>query len=137
METQNSKQIPRAHVAMVPTPGMGHLIPLAQLAKRLVRQHNFLVSIFIPTIDDGTGSFMQPQRQVLESLPTSISTIFLPPVSLDDLPDNVPIETRIILTLVRSLSSLRDALKVLTESTRLVALVVDCFGSAAFDVANE
>ncbi|ESR41902.1 UDP-glycosyltransferase 72B1 [Citrus sinensis] len=137
METQNSKQIPGAHVAMVPTPGMGHLIPLVELAKRLVLQHNFLVSIFIPTIDDGTGSFMQPQRQVLESLPTSISTIFLPPVSLDDLPDNVPIETRIILTLVRSLSSLRDALKVLTESTRLVALVVDCFGSAAFDVANE
>ncbi|KAK9195133.1 hypothetical protein WN943_003252 [Citrus x changshan-huyou] len=137
METQNSKQIPRAHVAMVPTPGIGHLIPQVELAKRLVHQHNFLVTIFIPTIDDGRGSSMEPQRQVLESLPTSISTIFLPPVSFDDLPDDVRMETRITLTLARSLSSLRDALKVLAESTRLVALVVDIFGSAAFDVANE
>lgn len=116
---------------------MGHLIPLVELAKRLFHQHNLLVTIFIPTIDDGTGSLVQPQRQVLESLPTSISTSFLPPVSFDDLPDNVLMETRITLTLARSLSSLRDALKVLTESTRLVALVVDIFGSAAFDVANE
>ncbi|GAY55501.1 hypothetical protein CUMW_164690 [Citrus unshiu] len=137
METQNSKQIPRAYVAMVPTPGIGHLIPLVELAKRLVHQYNFLVTIFIPTIDDGTGSSIQTIRQVLESLPTSISTIFLPPVSFDDLPDDFRIETRITLTLVRSLSSLRDALKVLAESTRLVALVVDPFGSAAFDVANE
>ncbi|KAH9734257.1 UDP-glycosyltransferase 72B1 [Citrus sinensis] len=137
METQNSKQIPRAYVAMVPTPGIGHLIPLVELAKRLVHQYNFLVTIFVPTIDDGTGSSIQTIRQVLESLPTSISTIFLPPVSFDDLPDDFLIETRITLTLVRSLSSLRDALKVLAESTRLVALVVDPFGSAAFDVANE
>jgi hydroquinone glucosyltransferase len=46
-------------------------------------------------------------------------------------------ESRISLTLTRSLPALRDSFKVLAESTRLVALVVDLFGSVAFDVANE
>ncbi|XP_050120912.1 hydroquinone glucosyltransferase-like [Malus sylvestris] len=47
------------------------------------------------------------------------------------------IETKITLTLTRSLSALRDSLKVLNESTHLFAFVVDVFGVEAFDVANE
>ncbi|PRQ17468.1 putative hydroquinone glucosyltransferase [Rosa chinensis] len=46
-------------------------------------------------------------------------------------------ETKIALTLTRSLPVLRDSVKVLTESTRLVAIVVDIFGTEAFDVAKE
>jgi hydroquinone glucosyltransferase len=121
------------HVAILPTPGMGHLIPIVELAKRLASHHNFLVTLLIPT----DGSPIKPQKAVLEALPNSISSIFLPPVSLDDLPVDVAIETRISLTLTRSLPALRDSLKVLTESTRLVVLVVDLFGTDAFDVAKE
>ncbi|MCO5575289.1 hypothetical protein L7F22_029089 [Adiantum nelumboides] len=47
------------------------------------------------------------------------------------------VETKIALTLTRSLSALRISLIELTESTRLVALVVDLFGADTFDVANE
>ena len=36
---------------------------------------------------------MKPQKVVLESLPDAISSIFLPPVSFDDLPEDVKIET--------------------------------------------
>ncbi|XP_044476349.1 hydroquinone glucosyltransferase-like [Mangifera indica] len=121
------------HVAIVPTPGMGHLIPLVELAKRLVLSHDFFVTFIIPT----DGSPIKPQRQLLEALPSSISSIFLPPASFEDLPEDIKIETRITLSLVRSLSALRETLKVLTESTKLVALVADLFGTDALEVAKE
>ncbi|CAK7335689.1 unnamed protein product [Dovyalis caffra] len=121
------------HVAIVPTPGMGHLIPLVELAKKLVHLHNFFVTFIIP--NDGTS--MKPHKQLLQPLPKTISSIFLPPVNFDDLPENVLMETRITLSLTRSLEALRDSLKALTESTRVVALVVDLFGPAAFEIAKE
>ncbi|TXG50643.1 hypothetical protein EZV62_023167 [Acer yangbiense] len=140
MQTMQHKQetVPvQAHVAMVPSPGMGHLIPLVELANRLVLQHNIRVTFIVP--DD--GSSMKPQKKLLESLPEMISTMFLPPVNFEDLPDNVKMETRIELSMTRSLPAFRDSLKVLVQSElttgRLVALVVDLFGVATFDVARE
>ncbi|KAK3000701.1 hypothetical protein RJ639_022462, partial [Escallonia herrerae] len=121
------------HIAILPTPGMGHLIPLTEFAKRLVLHHNFTVTFIIPT----DGSPMQPQKDILQTLPKSISSIFLPPVSFSDLPEDRKIETQIALSVTRSLPSLREALKELAESTRLSALVVDLFGSLAFPVAIE
>ncbi|KAF2302212.1 hypothetical protein GH714_033752 [Hevea brasiliensis] len=122
------------HVAILPSPGMGHLIPLVELAKRIVSQHNDLFITFIVPTD---GSPSKAQKLVLESLPTTISSTFLPPVDLSDLPEDTKIETVISITVARSLPSVRDVLKSLVESTRLVALVVDLFGTDAFDVARE
>ncbi|KAG6749603.1 hydroquinone glucosyltransferase-like [Populus alba x Populus x berolinensis] len=122
------------HVVILPSPGMGHLIPLIELAKRLVHQHNFSVTFIIPT--DGSPS--KAQRSVLGALPSTIHSVFLPPVILSDLPEDAKIETLISLTVARSLPSLRDALSSLVASgTRVVALVVDLFGTDAFDVARE
>ncbi|KAJ0054185.1 hypothetical protein Pint_00559 [Pistacia integerrima] len=121
------------HIAVVPTPGMGHLIPLIEFAKRVVQQHQFAVTFIIPT----DGAPTKAQKSTLASLPSSINSIFLPPVTLDDAPENSKIETLISLTLVRSLPSLRDALKSLVANTSLVSLVVDLFGTDAFDVAKE
>ncbi|KAL6174823.1 hypothetical protein ACLB2K_051468 [Fragaria x ananassa] len=121
------------HVVIVPTPGLGHLIPLVELAQQLVAHHNFTVTFFIPN----DGSQLQPQKKLLEALPPAISYAFLPQVNFDDLPHDVVSETKIVLTLTRSLSALRDAVKLLAESTRVVAIVVDIFGWEAFDVAKE
>ncbi|XP_062028571.1 hydroquinone glucosyltransferase-like [Rosa rugosa] len=123
---------PACQVAIVPTPGLGHLIPLLELAKRLVVHHNFTVTFLIP--NDGTN--LTPQKKVLEVL-ESISSTFLPPVNFDDLPPESKVETKIALTLARSLSAVRASVKALAESARLVALVVDLFGPEAFDVAIE
>ncbi|KAJ6703472.1 UDP-GLYCOSYLTRANSFERASE 72B1 [Salix viminalis] len=120
-------------VAIVPTPGMGHLIPLVELAKKLVHQHNFSVTFIVPN----DGSPMKPQRQILQSLPKTMSSVFLPPVNFDDLPPNVLMETRITLSLTRSLDALRNSLKTLTDSTRVVAMVVDLFGPFAIEIAKE
>ncbi|XP_027160895.1 hydroquinone glucosyltransferase-like [Coffea eugenioides] len=124
-------QTPR--VALLPSPGMGHLIPLVEFAKRLILQHNFSVTIILPT----DGPLSKAQTTFLAALPAAIDYILLPPVNFDDLADDVRIETRISLTVTRSLPSLRVALKSLVDTTKLAALVVDLFGTDAFDVANE
>ncbi|XP_059643167.1 hydroquinone glucosyltransferase-like [Cornus florida] len=127
-------QLQTPHIAILPSPGMSHLIPLTAFAKRLVLHHNFSVTfIFFPT----DGSPMEPLKAILETLPKSIHTIFLPPVSFDDLPEDLNVETRIAVSVTRSLPVLRETLKALTESTHLSALVVDIFGIATFDVAKE
>ncbi|RXH95714.1 hypothetical protein DVH24_008214 [Malus domestica] len=133
-QPDHHKLLKPPHVAIVPTPGIGHLTPLVELAKRLVVHHNFSVTFII----SNDRSLLAPQKKVLEALSTlSISYVLLPPVSFDDLPDDVMIETKIGLTLTRSLSALRDSVRVLNKSTRLVSLVVDHFGAEAFDVAME
>ncbi|GMH00434.1 hypothetical protein Nepgr_002273 [Nepenthes gracilis] len=118
------------HVAILPTPGMGHLLPLVAFAKRIV-QCGFSGTFVIPT--DGPPT--KAQKEALAALPDAIGSVFLPPVSLNDLPEDAKVETIISLTLARSLPSLRRVLEDLKATKRLAALVVDLFGTDAFDVA--
>jgi hydroquinone glucosyltransferase len=128
------QQASHSHVAILPSPGMGHLIPLVEFAKRLVHHHTFIKITFIVPVD---GPPSKAQKSVLDALPSSMNYIFLPPVNLDDLPEGTKIEPIISLTVARSLPSLRDAFKLLVQTTKFKALVVDLFGTDAFDVARE
>lgn len=122
------------HVAIIPSPGMGHLIPLVELAKRLVDNHGFTVTFIIP----GESLPSNAQRSVLNSLSSSIASVFLPPTDLSDVPSTARIETRISLTMTRSNPVLRELFGSLSAEKRLPAvLVVDLFGTDAFDVAAE
>ncbi|KAJ6328761.1 hypothetical protein OIU77_010447 [Salix suchowensis] len=122
----------KPHVAIFPSPGMGHLIPLAELAKKLALRYDLSSTFIVPSI----GPPPEAQTKVLGSLPAGINYISLPPVSFDDLP-GIRAETQISLTITRSLSSIRDVLKSLVASTRLVALVLDLFGTDVIDIAME
>ena len=124
------EQKPR--IAILPSPGMGHLIPFVELAKLLFLHHDFHVTCIIPTF----GSPSKAMKEVLEALPTSIDHVFLPLVSLDNLEGVMP-GSRIILTMKRSLPSLLDVLKSQVATARLAAFVVDLFGTEALDVAKE
>lgn len=121
------------HIAILPSPGMGHLIPLVEFSKRLIFHHQFSVTLILPT----DGPVSNAQKIFLDSLPSSMDYHLLPPVNFDDLPKDVKIETRISLTVARSLSSLRQVLKSMVDTKKTVALVVDLFGTDAFDVAIE
>ncbi|XP_065621729.1 hydroquinone glucosyltransferase-like [Quercus suber] len=121
----------KPHIALLPSPGMGHLLPLVEFAKLLLHHHDFHITCIIPT----TGSPSKAMKEVLQALP-SIEHILLPPVNLEDLKGVQPGQ-QIKLTMIRSLPSLRDVLTSLVATTRLVALVVDPFGIDALDVAKE
>ena len=122
----------KPHIALLPSPGIGHLIPLVEFAKLLLHHRDFHITCIIPT----TGSPSKAMKEVLQALLTSIDHVFLPPVNLEDLKGAKP-GLQITLTMTRSLPSLRDVLTSLVATTRLVALVVDPFGIDALDVAKE
>ncbi|CAN0908786.1 Hydroquinone glucosyltransferase [Linum grandiflorum] len=121
-------------VVMLPCPGRGHLIPFVELSKRLLLRYNFSITILIPD----NGSDMTPQRQFLQSLnlPPTISPLYLPPISLSDVPSAHPI-TRISLTVIRSLPAIRDALIHLQHGGPVVAAVTDFVTTDALQVAAE
>ncbi|KAK1324804.1 UDP-glycosyltransferase 72B1 [Acorus calamus] len=117
--------------------GMGHLIPLVEFSDRLVRLG---LSVTLVTIGPPSAA----QKAILDSLPDSITAVSLPPVSLDDLPGDVRPQVATFLTVSRCLPSLRRLLQELTSADgdgsktgRLCGLVVDLFGTDAFDVAEE
>ncbi|KAL2529902.1 UDP-glycosyltransferase 72B3 [Forsythia ovata] len=133
LEAKQSPQLP--HIVMLPPPTLlGHLIPFIEFDKKLVFQYNFLVTFIIP--NDG-GSSINLQKALLEPLPTSINFIFLSPVSIDDLPEDACIETRMSISGIRSLPAFHDKLNELNKSNVILALVVDLFCPFAIDVARK
>ncbi|KAG0514931.1 hypothetical protein BDA96_10G235700 [Sorghum bicolor] len=129
---------PPPHVAMLATPGMGHLIPLAELAKRLASRHGATA-----TLITFASTASATQRALLASLPPAVSSLSLPPVDLSDLPRGAAIETRMSEECARSLPALTRLLSELGETmatatgTRLVAFVADQFGMDSFDAARD
>ena len=119
------------HVAMLATPGMGHLIPLAELARRLASRHGATATLLTFASTASTT-----QRAFLASLPPGITSLRLPPVDLSDLPRSATIETRMSEETARSVPAIAEALTKMKETTRLVAFVTDIFGTDAFDAAR-
>ncbi|KAG8391924.1 hypothetical protein BUALT_Bualt01G0237500 [Buddleja alternifolia] len=112
---------------------MGHLIPLVEFAKTLHHRHRISATLIIPT----DGPLSTAQKTFLSTLPSAIDYLLLPSVNFDDLQPDVKIETRISLTVTRSLPSIRDAVKSLHGSKKFSAFVVDLFGTDGFEVASE
>ncbi|CAO2146978.1 unnamed protein product [Urochloa humidicola] len=117
------------HVAMLATPGMGHLIPLA---KRLAARHSVTTTLLTFASTASTT-----QRTFLASLPPAVSSHPLPPVDLSNLPPDAPIEARMSEESMRSLPALKIILADLNRTTRLVAFVTDLFGTDAFAAARD
>ncbi|KAG8070191.1 hypothetical protein GUJ93_ZPchr0006g44756 [Zizania palustris] len=122
-----------AHVVLLASPGAGHLIPLAELARRLVEHHGFEATLV--TFAD----FAAPDALsgVVSSLPASVATATLPAVFLDDLPVDTAVETVQFELVRRSLPSLGALLRSIGSTAPLAALVPDFFCSSALAVAAE
>ncbi|XP_029125050.1 hydroquinone glucosyltransferase-like [Cajanus cajan] len=124
------------HIVVIAGPGFTHLVPILQFSKRLVNLHpNFHVTCIIPSL----GSPPSASKTILETLPSNITSTFLPPVSPKDLPQGVANEVQMQLTVTHSLPSIHQTLKSLTSDsdTALVAMVVDSFAFEALDFAQE
>ncbi|KAG8090571.1 hypothetical protein GUJ93_ZPchr0011g27348 [Zizania palustris] len=120
------------HAAMLATPRMGHLIPLAELAKRLVARHGVRTTLLtFASMASAT------QREFLAALPAGIEWVSLPPVDLSDLPPDTTVETLMSEECVRSVPALTGILARLGETTDLVAFVADLFGADSFDAAHD
>lgn len=127
-----SANVTETHVAVLPSPGMGHLIPLLEFAKHLVTHHGVQVSFLVVTTEFSTA-----QRRHLDtaSLPHELHVIYLPPADVSSVitPD-MNILTRISLLCQESVKPLGS---ILEEIGIPKALIIDNFMSNAFDICKD
>ncbi|KAK7339368.1 hypothetical protein VNO77_20030 [Canavalia gladiata] len=122
------------HIAVVPSPGFSHLVPIVEFTKRLVEHHpNFHVTCIVPSL----GSPPYSSKVYVKTLPSNMDFIFLPPINKEQLPQGAYPGTLIQLTITFSLPSIHEALKSLSCKSPLTALVVDVFAFQALHFAKE
>ncbi|KAJ0040691.1 hypothetical protein Pint_28230 [Pistacia integerrima] len=128
MEVQTTK----IHAALLASPGIGHLVPVLELGKRLVTQLDFQVTIFV------VGAEPSVLESQLQNFPKSsiFNVVSLPPVDISGLVDpNASIVTKIIVMMRESVPDLRSEISVL--KLRPTVLIVDLFGTEALRLADE
>uniref|UniRef100_A0A6N2LCK6 Anthocyanidin 3-O-glucosyltransferase n=1 Tax=Salix viminalis TaxID=40686 RepID=A0A6N2LCK6_SALVM len=123
MENKTSS---KPHVVLLASIGMGHLIPILELGKRLSTHHNFNVTIFVVASQSSAA-----ESQILHSAMTEnlCEIVELPPVH------DAAVFTQICVIMRAIKPALRSAISGL--SFRPAALIVDLFGSEAMMVADE
>ncbi|KAM0859996.1 hypothetical protein ACQ4PT_046834 [Festuca glaucescens] len=123
----------RPHVVLLASPDVGHLIPLFELARRLVEHHGFAATIV-------TFHSLSDPQSLPSSLPASVTIAALPAVMIDDLPADALRPVVLVEIIHRSLPSLRTLLRSIrygSMTSRLAALVPDFLYFPALPLAAE
>ncbi|KOM45112.1 hypothetical protein LR48_Vigan06g041800 [Vigna angularis] len=124
----------KPHAILLTSPGMGHIIPMVELGKRLLTHHSFHVTIFVVTTDSATTT-----SQILQQTSnlSSLNIVHVPPIDSNKLPPNAPLEVRINFTMLESLPFLRSSLTSINNFPPPSALIVDLFGLQALPMARD
>ncbi|GMN66240.1 hypothetical protein TIFTF001_035352 [Ficus carica] len=123
----------KPHAAMLASPGLGHLIPVIELAKRLVVHHNFAVTIFaIPSHSSPA------EAQLLEAAmsPKLFDVVELPQ---PDISGQVSPDAAVVTCLAVMMRTCRPAFRLAISSmeNRPNLLIVDLFGTEYLSIAEE
>ncbi|XVE53345.1 hypothetical protein DITRI_Ditri02bG0196800 [Diplodiscus trichospermus] len=123
----------KTHVAVLPSVGLGHIIPLFEFAKRLVVHHGIRVSLLIVTTSEPSAA---EDHLLCSPVPPDLHIVKLPPVDVDKV---LPSDGKLVLTRLCVITdeSLRSLKSVLVALGKPKALVMDLFTTQAFDVCNE
>ncbi|KAH0971834.1 hypothetical protein GBA52_023990 [Prunus armeniaca] len=131
METMNNS---KQHAALLCSPGMGHLIPILELAKQLVAHQNFTVTIFVVS-----SQTSHAESQLLNSTPTNPQlwhVVQLPPPDISGLVDPDDAVVTILAMMMREVRhAFRSAL--LGMEVCPTMLIVDLFGTESLPIAEE
>ncbi|CAL4970345.1 unnamed protein product [Urochloa decumbens] len=119
MESSGAAASPRPHVVLLTSPGVGHLLPLAELAWRLVARHGLAATL---------ATFTAPGAALASLHAAGVAT-----VSLEDLPADATMEPDFPDRVRRSIPRLRALLR----SVSAAALVPDFFCDEALPLAVE
>ncbi|KAK3413973.1 UDP-glycosyltransferase 72E1 [Eucalyptus grandis] len=123
----------KTHIALLASPGMGHLIPVLELGQRFAVHHRFLVTIFVVTTNASTAKSQLPLYSSYRDL---LNIVFLPPVDVSDLvTDSMAIVSQLVLIMRHAMPILRTEIAELKPCPS--ALMVDLFGTEAFKIAEE
>lgn len=126
---QNTKP----HACLLASPGIGHLIPVLELGKRLATLHGFDVTLVVVAADPSTTK-SQLLKQV--SSPYPLNLVLLPYKDITGkLDPSAHMVTRLIVIMRESLPVLRST--IIAMKVRPTVLIVDLFGTEAFEMARE
>ncbi|CAK8561899.1 unnamed protein product [Lathyrus sativus] len=122
-----------AHVVVLSSPGLGHLIPTIELGRHFVIHHNFKLTILAIT-----SQTSHTESQILQSAtnPSLYTIIQIPSPNISSLlPSSAAVCTRLFLTMRYSLPSIKSTLTNLDIPPS--ALIVDIFGTEALTLAEQ
>ncbi|XP_004301885.1 PREDICTED: anthocyanidin 3-O-glucosyltransferase 5-like [Fragaria vesca subsp. vesca] len=123
----------KPHALLVPSPMMGHLIPLMELASSLVTHHNFHVTVVVVSPNSSPEL-----SKVIQSAKTKklYDIVELPAPSSGHVSNMAgAVFTNLAALMLDAISSLRSAISVL--EVKPAAMIVDIFGTPALTVAEE
>ena len=130
-EASSFQQLPmKSHIAVLPSPGIGHVTPLLELSKLLVTHHQCHVTFLNVTTESSAA-----QNNLLHSptLPPNLHVVDLPPVDLSTMVnDQTTMVARLSVNLRETLRPLNTILSQLPDKPQ--ALIIDMFGTHAFDI---
>ncbi|XP_006843340.2 anthocyanidin 5,3-O-glucosyltransferase [Amborella trichopoda] len=119
-----------------PSPGIGHLIPMVELGKLILRHHpSFSITILITTPPFETGATAPYMSRVASEI-QAITFIELPPVELSVTQIDHSL-TFMFEWLLLCKPAVAQALQSISEKTVIRAFVMDSFCSTALDVATD
>ncbi|CAA7019406.1 unnamed protein product [Microthlaspi erraticum] len=127
-------EITKPHAVMLASPGMGHVIPVIELGKRLAGSHGFRITIFVLEADAASA-----QSQFLSSPGSDaslIDIIGLPSPDISGLVDSSTfIAVKILFMMRETVSTLRS--KIAAMQPKPTALIVDLLGLDAIPIGKE
>ncbi|KAK6922761.1 UDP-glucuronosyl/UDP-glucosyltransferase [Dillenia turbinata] len=123
----------KPHAAILSSPGMGHIIPVIQLGKRLVDYHGFHVTIFIVASNESSD---QSQLLQLHAYKNSLEMVEFPAIDIANLVEpNANVVTRLVVVMREAVPALRSAISAMKCPPSV--LIVDLFGTEALCLAEE
>ncbi|XP_048431777.1 anthocyanidin 3-O-glucosyltransferase 5 [Pyrus x bretschneideri] len=125
----------KPHAAILCSPGLGHLIPSLELAKRLVTHRNFTVTIFaIPSPTSKTESELLKAA----ATPKFFDIIELPPPDISGcVGPNVAVATLLAVMMREVRPAFRSAILGMEYSLRPTVLIVDLFSTESLSIGDE
>ncbi|PNY11193.1 hydroquinone glucosyltransferase-like protein [Trifolium pratense] len=125
----------KTHIALVTVPVYSHLRSILEFTKTLVNlNQNIHVTCINPTFG---SSICNNVKTLFETLPSNINYMFLPPINLQDLPQDIHPALKVQATIYRSIPSIDDALNTLDSSSKLVAVVSDGLITQVLQLAKK
>ncbi|CAO2173020.1 unnamed protein product [Urochloa humidicola] len=118
----------RPRVLLVCSPCMGHLIPLAELSRRLAADHGLAATLLFAA---ATSPPSAEYLALAASLPDGIDLVALPAPPPDSLPASTLAIVRAAHAVVFNVPRIRELARSLSAAWPLAAVVVDMIGVAA------
>ncbi|KAJ8621574.1 hypothetical protein MRB53_030103 [Persea americana] len=138
MEEEKTRMKKGDTIVLYPSPGMGHLISMVELGKRILELNPpFSITILLTQASFNTGSTAPYVRMVESSFP-AITFIHLPPISLPIDSSNLPHHETLIFRLLRLNNPLiHQSLLSLSLSSSILAILYDSFCGPVLDIAAQ